>query len=231
MGLFRGGGMRREIGLVDGSAGLYFVGRPEPMSRNAVWYAERVWMARQDRERRAGVLARPAQTVPDKLYFRIGEVARICAVPSYVLRFWEREFPQLRPGKGGTGQRLYRRRDVEMALRVRRLLYEEGYTIPGARQWLRESGRVAGEGGGTEEVAADAAASGARLREMRAELEAIAQMLAGGERRRTGRAAGERERHVGRRRMAEGAGAMPLFEVLEGPGLLNLVEGSEADDE
>ncbi len=57
--------------------------------------------------------------IPDKLYFRIGEVARLCDVPAYVLRFWESEFPQLKPHKGGTGQRLYRRRDVEMALRVK----------------------------------------------------------------------------------------------------------------
>jgi DNA-binding transcriptional MerR regulator len=72
--------------------------------------------------------------IPDKLYFRIGEVARLCDVPAYVLRFWESEFPQLKPHKGGTGQRLYRRRDVEMALRMKSLLYHEGYTIPGARQ-------------------------------------------------------------------------------------------------
>lgn len=76
----------------------------------------------------------PAQEIPDKLYFRIGEVARLCEVPAYVLRFWEGEFPQLKPNKGGTGQRLYRRRDVEMALRIKTLLYDEGYTIPGARQ-------------------------------------------------------------------------------------------------
>ena len=72
--------------------------------------------------------------IPDKLYFRIGDVAKLCQVPAYVLRFWETEFPQLKPNKGGTGQRLYRRRDVEMALRIKRLLYDEGYTIPGARQ-------------------------------------------------------------------------------------------------
>ncbi|MDQ2924187.1 MAG: MerR family transcriptional regulator [Acidobacteriota bacterium] len=72
--------------------------------------------------------------IPDKLYFRIGDVARLCEVPAYVLRFWETEFPQLKPHKGGTGQRLYRKRDVEMALRVKSLLYDQGYTIPGARQ-------------------------------------------------------------------------------------------------
>jgi DNA-binding transcriptional MerR regulator len=75
--------------------------------------------------------------IPDKLYFRIGEVARLCEVPAYVLRFWESEFTLLRPHKGGTGQRLFRRRDVETALRIKRLLYDEGYTIPGARQILK----------------------------------------------------------------------------------------------
>ena len=72
--------------------------------------------------------------IPDKLYFRIGEVSKLCDVPAYVLRFWESEFPQLKPHKGGTGQRLYRRRDVETALHIKSLLYDEGYTIPGARQ-------------------------------------------------------------------------------------------------
>jgi DNA-binding transcriptional MerR regulator len=71
--------------------------------------------------------------IPDKLYFRIGEVARICEVPAYVLRFWESEFQQLKPKKSGTGQRLYRKGDVEISLRIKRLLYDEGYTIPGAR--------------------------------------------------------------------------------------------------
>lgn len=75
--------------------------------------------------------------IPDKLYFRIGDVARLCEVPAYVLRFWETEFPQLKPNKGGTGQRLYRRRDVETALRIKQLLYDQGYTIPGARQVLK----------------------------------------------------------------------------------------------
>ncbi len=74
--------------------------------------------------------------IPDKLYFRIGEAARLCSVAPSVLRFWEGEFPQLRPLKGSTGQRLFRRRDLETALRIRSLLYEQGYTIPGARQHL-----------------------------------------------------------------------------------------------
>jgi DNA-binding transcriptional MerR regulator len=76
--------------------------------------------------------------IPDKLYFRIGEAARLCGVEAYVLRFWEKEFPQLHPSKGGTGQRLYRRRDVELALRIKQLVHREGYTIAGARQQLAQ---------------------------------------------------------------------------------------------
>jgi len=75
--------------------------------------------------------------IPDKLYFRIGEVSRLCGLPSYVLRFWETEFPQLKPSKGSTGQRMYRRVDVENVLRVKKLLYDQGFTIAGARQQLR----------------------------------------------------------------------------------------------
>jgi len=81
--------------------------------------------------------------VPDKLYFRIGEVARLCRLPTYVLRFWEKEFPQLRPNKSSTGQRMYRKREVETALRVKHLLYQEGFTIAGARQQLRTEVKAA----------------------------------------------------------------------------------------
>jgi DNA-binding transcriptional MerR regulator len=75
--------------------------------------------------------------IPDKLYFRIGEVATLCRLPAYVLRFWETEFAQLKPVKSSTGQRMYRRRDVESVLRIKQLLYEKGFTISGARQQLR----------------------------------------------------------------------------------------------
>jgi DNA-binding transcriptional MerR regulator len=75
--------------------------------------------------------------IPDKLYFRIGEVATLCHLPAYVLRFWESEFPQLKPVKSSTGQRMYRKRDVENVLRIKQLLYEQGFTISGARQQLR----------------------------------------------------------------------------------------------
>ena len=83
----------------------------------------------------------PEVLIPDKLYFRIGEVAKLCRLPAYVLRFWETEFPQLKPTKGSTGQRMYRRRDVENVLRIRRLLYDEGFTIAGARQQLKTEHR------------------------------------------------------------------------------------------
>jgi DNA-binding transcriptional MerR regulator len=75
--------------------------------------------------------------IPDKLYFRIGEVATLCRLPAYVLRFWESEFPQLKPIKSSTGQRMYRKRDVESVLRIKQLLYQQGFTISGARQQLR----------------------------------------------------------------------------------------------
>jgi DNA-binding transcriptional MerR regulator len=117
----------------------------------------------------------PASEIPDKLYFRIGEVARLCEVPAYVLRFWESEFPQLKPNKGGTGQRLYRRRDVEMALRVKSLLKEEGYTIPGARAVLKAEFKQ-------KEPQLSLISTGGpdikQLRGLRRELEAIAAMLA-----------------------------------------------------
>jgi len=75
-------------------------------------------------------------SIPNRLYFKIGDVARICELETYVLRFWETQFPQLKPNKSGTGQRLYRRRDVELVLDIKRLVHAEGYTIAGARQAL-----------------------------------------------------------------------------------------------
>jgi DNA-binding transcriptional MerR regulator len=96
--------------------------------------------------------------IPDKLYFRIGDVAKLCDVPAYVLRFWETEFPQLKPNKGGTGQRLYRKRDVEMALRIKSLLYDQGYTIPGARQVFSTESKAASESKATPEAPQLAAA-------------------------------------------------------------------------
>lgn len=80
-------------------------------------------------------------TIPDRLYFKIGDVAKICEVETYVLRFWESQFPQLKPNKSGTGQRLYRRRDVELALEIKQLVHGQGYTLAGARQALEQTHR------------------------------------------------------------------------------------------
>jgi DNA-binding transcriptional MerR regulator len=77
--------------------------------------------------------------IPDRLYFRIGDVAKLCHLPAYVLRFWETEFPTLAPKKSSKGQRLYRKGDVENVLRIKKLLYEEGFTIAGARQHLKSA--------------------------------------------------------------------------------------------
>ncbi|MGO4882918.1 MAG: MerR family transcriptional regulator [Bryobacteraceae bacterium] len=80
--------------------------------------------------------------IPDKLYFRIGEVASLLAVEPYVLRYWESEFPSLAPKKSGTGHRLYRRKDVELLLKIKHLLYEKRFTIQGARQSLLHDGKT-----------------------------------------------------------------------------------------
>ena len=90
--------------------------------------------------------------IPDKLYFRIGEVAHLAGVEPYVLRFWESEFPQLAPKKSGSGHRLYRRKEVEMVLEVKRLLYDKRFTIEGARRHFEQTKKKGG-------VAAKAAAA------------------------------------------------------------------------
>ncbi len=82
-----------------------------------------------------------ALEIPDKLYFRIGDVARLAGIKPYVLRFWETEFPSLGPKKSGTGHRLYRRKDVELVLEIKRLLYEKRFTIEGARKFLEDRGK------------------------------------------------------------------------------------------
>ncbi len=89
------------------------------------------------RKSKASASRKDEIVIPDKLYFRIGEVATLCKLPAYVLRFWETEFPQLKPVKSSTGQRMYRRKEVETVVRIKQFLYEEGFTIAGARQQLR----------------------------------------------------------------------------------------------
>jgi DNA-binding transcriptional MerR regulator len=80
--------------------------------------------------------------LPNKLYFRIGEVAKILGVKPYVLRYWETEFSVLKPGKTPSRHRLYRRRDVETLLEIKRLLYEEGFTIAGAKKRIKETEKI-----------------------------------------------------------------------------------------
>jgi DNA-binding transcriptional MerR regulator len=79
--------------------------------------------------------------IPDRLYFRIGDVSQLVGVEPYVLRFWETEFPMLQPKKSKTGHREYKRKDVELLLEIKRLLYDEGFTISGARKAIRERAR------------------------------------------------------------------------------------------
>ena len=74
--------------------------------------------------------------IPDKLYFRIGEVSKLVKLPAYVLRFWETEFPRIRPKRTSSGQRLYTRKDIELILKIKNLLYEKKFTIQGARRHL-----------------------------------------------------------------------------------------------
>jgi DNA-binding transcriptional MerR regulator len=119
----------------------------------------------------------PAREIPDKLYFRIGEVAKLCEVPAYVLRFWEGEFPQLKPNKGGTGQRLYRRRDVEMALRIKTLLYDEGYTIAGARQAFKAELRTPRDPQAPLDGEAPASVDASHLESIQKELRELLAML------------------------------------------------------
>lgn len=113
--------------------------------------------------------------VPDKLYFRIGEVSALLHLPASVLRFWETEFPQLKPTKSSTGQRLYRKRDVETLVRIKQLLYVEGFTIPGARQFLKESAHAK-----TQPTLFNGNGSGHRaveLKRIKLELESVRDLL------------------------------------------------------
>ena len=84
----------------------------------------------------------PTSEIPDKLYFKIGEVAQLVGVQAHVLRYWEKEIPFIRPGKTASNQRRYRRRDVEVFREIRRLLHQERYTLAGARRRLMSGERA-----------------------------------------------------------------------------------------
>jgi DNA-binding transcriptional MerR regulator len=82
----------------------------------------------------------PTPLPPGKLYFRIGEVSEITQIPTYVLRFWETEFRKIKPQRTPSGQRVYRKEDVELVLKIKRLLHDKKYTIQGAKQFLLNEG-------------------------------------------------------------------------------------------
>lgn len=103
--------------------------------------------------------------IPDKLYFRIGEVSKIANIPAYVLRFWESEFSRIRPKRTDAGQRLYTRADIELILQIKTLLYEKKFTIQGARQHLSVRSRK------------DEASEKQLLAELHAELKSIRNLL------------------------------------------------------
>jgi DNA-binding transcriptional MerR regulator len=123
-----------------------------------------------------------AKKIPNKLFFKIGEVCEITDTQPYVLRYWESEFPALAPAKNSSGQRIYRRRDIETVLRIKQLLYDEGFTIAGAKKRLESEmqGRVetpqptpAGNGGG----GGDGAKGRDALKEVREGLREILTLL------------------------------------------------------
>jgi DNA-binding transcriptional MerR regulator len=103
-----------------------------------------------------------AREIPDKPYFRIGEVADIVGVKASVLRYWETEFKSIRPEKTKTNQRVYSRKHVERLIEIRRLLYEQGFTIAGARKRLREGGPDGDESDSEAEEIASASAGSAK---------------------------------------------------------------------
>ena len=118
----------------------------------------------------------PAE-IPDKLYFRIGEVSDLVGVEPYVLRYWETEFPALGPKKSDTGHRMYRRKEVELLLRIKYLLYEKKYTIEGARQYLQSESIIGKQKRPVQGEQRDLFSSDAVLPEIRKELMAILDLL------------------------------------------------------
>ena len=118
-------------------------------------------------------MSETASVIPDKLYFKIGEVSQIAQVEPYVLRYWESEFSMMRPTRSRARQRLYHRRDIELILEIKRLLYEEKFTISGAKKKLRHWRRIQTEKGADEpaDLHPDI------LKHIRSELEEIRKLL------------------------------------------------------
>jgi len=118
-----------------------------------------------------------AHPIPDKLYFRIGEVSRLSGVKPHVLRYWEAEFPAIAPKKSGSGHRLYRRKDVELILEIKRLLYEERFTIEGARKFLSQKSRRKALANGAGKQGTLFASDADIVEKVRAELREILKIL------------------------------------------------------
>ena len=108
----------------------------------------------------------PAPVIPDKIYFKIGEVSDIANVPTYVLRFWESEFKRISPKRTASGQRLYRRKDVELIFKIKDLLYNKKFTIQGAKRHLAN-----------KQSKSQTDISGSILDEIRSELQQIKNLL------------------------------------------------------
>lgn len=128
---------------------------------------------RTSRANRATQASQADVSVPDKLYFRIGEVSKLTQTKSYVLRYWETEFPTLKPVKSRTGHRLYRREDVQTVLEIKRLLYDQGFTIEGARKQL------SGDSAGSEpqKELFRSTVDGAQLKSIKRDLESVLTIL------------------------------------------------------
>ena len=120
-----------------------------------------------------------AGEIPDKLFFKIGEVAKITGVKPHVLRYWESEFKLLKPQKSATGQRVYQRKDVEKVFTIKKLLYDEKYTIAGAKRRLMRGGKdeKPSEGERQLSIAFDREEVLSLLRELKKELRVISEML------------------------------------------------------
>src|SRR3972149_4494723 len=139
-------------------------------------------MNQKAQARKAESRAAPNKPIPNKLYFPIREVAELTGVEAYVLRFWEKEFPMLSPVKESSGHRRYRRKDIETVLEIKRLLYDQGFTIPGARTRLQKanSGALplfAGADGGKGAKHPGSPSPAATLRQIRRSLSEILALL------------------------------------------------------
>jgi DNA-binding transcriptional MerR regulator len=128
---------------------------------------------RQSRADRQGDASGGELPIPDKLYFRIGEVSELTQTKPYVLRYWETEFSTLKPIKSRSGHRLYRRPDVEMVFQIKRLLYQEGFTIEGARRQLADGARESD----AQKPPLPSALDGTQLDAIKRELQSILTML------------------------------------------------------